>query len=86
MDPEDLAEEYGITIDEAEDLLEAIIDSGEEWEAWGEWHDEQETDALWDVPLDEQGDPDDEFMQELAERFEIDISDLYDMYYGYEPD
>ena len=36
--------------------------------------------------IDDFGKPDPDYMQELADQFDIDISDLYDMYYGYYED
>lgn len=80
MDEEELeawAEQWGVSVDEAEDILEAI--------ALGDDSD------LFNVPLDENGRPDPEAMRELSdeldEYFDIDISvhDLYDLYYGYTP-
>lgn len=84
MDPEDFAEEYGVSLDDAEDLLEAIVESGPEWDAWRE----DDSADTWEdiVPLDDAGHPDDEFMEWLAEQWDLDISDLYDMYYGYDPE
>lgn len=38
-----------------------------------------------DEGVDEYGNPDPDYMDWLAHEFEIDISDLYDMYYGYIP-
>ena len=62
----DFADEYGISYDEAEDMLEAI----------------EEGDAF-DVPLDDEGRPDPDYMLDLAEALNIDVSDLYDLYYDY---
>ena len=38
---------------------------------------------LDEVPFDELGRPDVDYMDALAEDLDIDVSDLYDMYYGY---
>lgn len=72
MDEEELeewAEQWGITVDEAEDFFDYISESTD----------------LFDPPLDDDGRPDDDYMLDLAEALDIDVSDLYDMYYGYGP-
>lgn len=66
---EEWAEQWGVSVDQAEDLLEYI---------------EESTD-LFDPPLDDFGRPDDDYMLDLAEALEIDVSDLYDLYYGCTP-
>lgn len=66
---EEWAEQWGVTVDQAEDLLEYI----------------EESTNLFDPPLDDEGRPDDEYMLELAEVLDIDVSDLYDLYYGCTP-
>lgn len=66
---EEWAEQWGVSVDQAEDMLEYL---------------EESTD-LFDPPLNDYGRPDDDYMLELAETLDIDVSDLYDMYYGYPP-
>lgn len=66
---EEWAEQWGVSVDEAESILEYI----------------EESSNLFDPPLDDYGHPDDDYMQELAEVLDIDVSDLYDLYYGYTP-
>lgn len=68
-DIQEFADDHGITFDEAEDLLEEI-----------------DRDDIWDnIPLDEHDRPDIDYMTDLAEFFDVDVSDLYDLYYGYVP-
>lgn len=68
-DLEEFAEEWGVTVNEAESILEQI--------------NEQD---LFNVPVDDDGRPDDDYMLELADYLDIDVSDLYDLYYGYTAD
>lgn len=65
---EEFAEDYGITVDEAEDLLDSI----QETTVWEELDD-----------LDPKSEEFRESMLELAEYIDVDVSDLYDLYYGY---
>ena len=65
---EEFAEDHGITVDEAEDFLDAI----EESDAWEEIKE-----------LDPGSEEFEESMLEMAEYLDVDVSDLYDMYYGY---
>lgn len=73
MDEEDLAELWGVDVDDVEDLLEA---AGLDLET---------VDAYLDVPLDDDDRPDPDYMLDLADSLDLDVSDLYDMYYGYAP-
>ena len=66
-DLEEYAALWGVTEEEAEDVLEESVD------------------AFANVPLDDYGRPDADYMANLSEDFDIDISDLYDLYYGYVP-
>lgn len=70
-DIEELAEQWGVTPAEAESLLEVL--------------EEQEETDIFNVPTDRFDRPDDDYMLELADYLDIDVSDLYDMYYGYPP-
>ena len=72
MDEEELeewAELWGVTPSEAEDLLDYI---------------EESTD-LFEPPLGDYGRPDADYMLDLADVLDVDVSDLYDLYYGYAP-
>lgn len=72
MDEDELqewADQWGVSLDEAESLLEYL---------------EESTD-LYDPPLDDYGRPDADYMLDLADELDIDVSDLYDLYYGYVP-
>lgn len=72
MDEDELqewADQWGVSVEEAEDLLEYISESTE----------------LFDPPLDDFDRPDPDYMLDLADELDIDVSDLYDLYYGYTP-
>jgi hypothetical protein len=58
---------------DAEDIAEAMVDTGYDWE-----------DALIEGIQDQQIDLDD--ARYYADLLDLDISDIYDMYYGYEED
>lgn len=76
-----------------------MTDEGDRDEAIAEWADDlgldyDDAESLfdtiggdpdsWDVPM--VGDrPDPDYFEELAEAYDLDVSDLYDMFYGYEP-
>lgn len=66
---EEWAEQWGVSVNEAEDMLEYL----------------EESTNIFDPPLNDYGIPDDDYMNELADTLGIDVSDLYDMYYGYSP-
>lgn len=66
---EEWAEHWGVSVNEAEDLLEHLSESTD----------------LYEPPLDDYGRPDADYMLDLADKIDIDVSDLYDMYYGYPP-
>jgi hypothetical protein len=66
---EEWAEQWGVSVNEAEDMLEYL----------------EESTNIFDPPLNDYGYPDDDYMNELADTLGIDVSDLYDMYYGYSP-
>lgn len=65
-------------------------DYAERVDAWGDvepdfmadWPDADHFDANG-VPLDERGVPLIDYMEEIAERDDVDVSYLYDLYYGY---
>lgn len=46
---------------------------------------EESTDVFANVPLDDYGRPDIDYMSELADLFDVEVSDLYDLYYGCTP-
>lgn len=71
-DVDDLAEDWGVEPELVEQFLE-------------DWGGLEAVDAF-DITghIDEYGHPDPDYMQELADLYDIDISDLYDIYYGYE--
>jgi hypothetical protein len=78
---EDLAERWNVDIDDVYDLadrwgFDSLDDLDEATEDFG---------GIWDVP-DDDGIPDPDYMMDLADSLDVDVSDLYDMYYGYEPD
>lgn len=65
---EELAERWGVDPEDVEALQEAL---------------DFDLSLLEEIPLDDEGLPDDDYMNELADDLDLDISDLYDMYYGY---
>ena len=71
-DVAELAEDWKVS----EELVEQFL------EDWGG------LDAVDDFDLDavvgDDGRPDPDYMQQLADAYDIDVSDLYDLYYGYE--
>lgn len=69
MDDDEL-EEYAEEWGISVDDVEAIFDA-------------VDVEAYEGVPLDENGRPDADYMEALAEQLDIDIHDLYEMYYGY---
>jgi len=82
-DEEDI-EYYATLWDVEPEQVEALLDVLDPndltraFEEGPELHDE-----IWDdFPLDEHGRPDPDYMFELAELFDVDVSDLYDLYYG----
>jgi DNA-directed RNA polymerase specialized sigma subunit len=65
---EDLADEFGVSVEEL-DYLDSQLDR--DIDAWGE------------VPIDEDGRPDPDYFEVMALELGVDVSDLYDWYYGY---
>jgi len=50
----------------------------------------QQLEGVWDIPVVDHTRrgyrvPDPDYMVDLADRLDIDVSHLYDMYYGYPP-
>lgn len=76
-----------MTREEREDLHEDALDYFEDaWEVDRETIEDNypHIDALYQYHvLDDHPDPD--YMEALADDLDIDVSDLYDMYYGYGP-
>lgn len=84
---EELADEWGVSVDEAEALLETM---GEEYveehrgqEDW-DWLDLDDIPVVGETPGGYDM-PDPDYMWDLAEDLDVDVSDLYDLYYGYAP-
>lgn len=86
LDVEDLAELWDVDEDDVATLLEAAgydpegdfdLDMFEDWST---------EDLLDMVPIDDEtGRPELDYMTELADQTDWDVSDLYDMFYGYTP-
>lgn len=70
---EEIVEELTDAGYDAEDIAEEMVDLGYDWE-----------DALTDAIHDQQIDLDD--AQYYADLLDMDISDVYDMFYGYDED
>jgi hypothetical protein len=83
----ELAEAWHVSIDEAEALLEALGEKRVE-EQWGteqwDWLDLDDVPVVGETPGGYDI-PDPDYMADLAEDLDLDISDLYDLYYGYTP-
>lgn len=70
-DLEDLAEQWGVDVDTAEAMWESL--DAEQIEAWEGPHEGYTAAELED------------YLTDLAEAADLDIHDLYEMWYGYEP-